>query len=98
MCNLSLADISYFSLESSTDDQIEINSSHSLLDDGNTSIYASSYSKPVSQLWTNLSSNDSVEIETVLVNLTEMERLHGIISTPGKINKRNPDLFKPLKV
>ena len=38
MSNLSLAYISYLSLESSKDDQSEVNSSHSLLDDGNTSI------------------------------------------------------------
>ena len=66
------------SLESNKDNQSEVNCSPLLLDDGNTSTYASSYSKPVSQLWTKLSRIDSVEIETGLVNPAEMERLHGI--------------------
>ena len=97
MCNLSLTDNLYLSLESSEDNQCKVNSSPSL-DDGSASMYACSNSKPVSQLWTNLSRNDSVEIETGLVNPAEMERLHGITPMPGKNNRRNPDLFNPLKV
>ena len=97
MCNLSLTDNLYLSPESSEDNQCKLNSSPSL-DDGITSTYACSDSKPVLQLWTNLSRNDSVEIETGLVNPAEMEKLHGITPMPGKNNRRNPDLFNPLKV
>ena len=97
MCNLSLTDNLYLSLESSEDNQCKVNSVPSL-DDGSTSMYACSNSKHVSQLWTNLSRNYSVEIETGLVNPAEIERLHGITPMPGKNNRRNPDLFNPLKV